>query len=78
MLVTTFRKGIIEIDPEENERAGFFSKVIYSECPNCGAMAEMDLLYSSAESAGVAYACGCTLHSEKGKESVWVKENRDG
>tara|TARA_Y100001960_G_scaffold334111_1_gene445159 strand:- start:29922 stop:30185 length:264 start_codon:yes stop_codon:yes gene_type:complete len=83
-IVHTFRKGIVEIDPEANEKLPVFSfsmedetKVLYAECGNCGKKAEQDLLASGPGICVMEYACGCVSRRETGKETVWTTSDRN-
>lgn len=71
-LVHTFHKGVIEVDPEENAKLKFPHRLIYIACPNCGKLAEQDLLAHGPGVAVLEYACGCVSHSETGKETKWT------
>lgn len=69
VMVKCFNKeGLVEIDPEQNSKASFPKKIVYSDCPVCGANAEMDLLYHGNGSDGMVWACGHEAHYQKGQE----------
>lgn len=73
--VETFRNGRIDIDPEENNKLDFFSKVIYEKCDNCGKNAEMDILAAGPNVSVLEYACGCIRRCE-GNEVTWSTSNK--
>lgn len=74
-IVNTFRKGRVEIDPEENAKLGLWDKVIYEQCDNCGKIAEMDILAAGPNVSVLEYACGCIRRCES-NEVTWSTSNK--
>ncbi len=74
-IVETFRKGLVEIDPEDNVKLSFRDRVIYEKCENCGKHAEMEILAAGPGIFVLGFACGCIERCE-GNEVTWSTSNK--